>query len=104
VRISGPTAYIALYSALYAGFGVASPFWPKFFETRTLVPQQIGLILAAAMVARLVSGPVVGMLADFLERLPCLIALLVQGFSLLPTALRGSLLSTRSTFMVVSGW
>ena len=68
MRISGPTAYIALYSALYAGFGVASPFWPKFFETRTLVPQQIGLILAAAMVARLVSGPVVGMLADFLGR------------------------------------
>src|SRR5262245_41666643 len=69
VRISGPATYIALYAALYAGFGVASPFWPKFFETRALVPQQIGLILAAAMVARLVSGPVVGMLADFLGRL-----------------------------------
>jgi PPP family 3-phenylpropionic acid transporter len=64
VRISGPIAYIILYAALYAAFGVASPFWPKFFETRALSSQQIGLILAAAMSMRLIAGPLVGMLAD----------------------------------------
>lgn len=57
MRIAGPIAHIALYSALYAAFGAASPFWPKFFETRALTPQEISSILAAAMLVRLVSGP-----------------------------------------------
>ena len=64
MRISGPLAYILLYGALYAAFGVASPFWPKFFETRDLTSQQIGFILSAAMLVRLVAGPLVGRLAD----------------------------------------
>jgi len=61
--INGPIAYILLYAALYAAFGAASPFWPKFFETRALTPQQIGLILAATMLIRLAAGPVAGVLA-----------------------------------------
>jgi MFS transporter, PPP family, 3-phenylpropionic acid transporter len=74
VRISGPIAYIILYAALYAAFGVASPFWPKFFETRALSSQQIGLILAAAMPMRLIAGPLVGMLADILGSLRLVLA------------------------------
>jgi MFS transporter, PPP family, 3-phenylpropionic acid transporter len=74
VRISGPIAYIILYTALYAAFGVASPFWPKFFETRALSSQQIGLILAAAMSMRLIAGPLVGMLADVLGSLRLVLA------------------------------
>jgi PPP family 3-phenylpropionic acid transporter len=64
VRINAPVAYILLYAALYAAFGVASPFWPRFFETRALSPQEIGIVLAAAMLMRLLAGPVVGMFAD----------------------------------------
>jgi MFS transporter, PPP family, 3-phenylpropionic acid transporter len=64
MRISAPVAYILLYAALYAAFGVASPFWPKFFETRALSPQEIAIVLAAAMLTRLLAGPTVGMLAD----------------------------------------
>ncbi|MCC8976477.1 MFS transporter [Bradyrhizobium brasilense] len=64
MRINGPIAYIALYVALYAAFGAASPYWPKFYETRALTPQQIGSILAAAILVRLVSGPCIGRLAD----------------------------------------
>ena len=64
MRISAPVAYILLYAALYAAFGVASPFWPRFFETRALSPQEIGIVLAAAMLTRLLAGPMVGMLAD----------------------------------------
>ena len=64
MRNHGPIGYIVLYAAMYAAFGVASPFWPKFFETRALTSQQIGLILAAAMLVRLAAGPVVGRLAD----------------------------------------
>jgi PPP family 3-phenylpropionic acid transporter len=74
VRINGPTAYIVLYAALYAAFGVASPFWPKFFETRALTSEQIGLILGAAMLVRLAAGPLVGMLADLLGSLRLVLA------------------------------
>lgn len=74
MRIAGPIAHIALYSALYAAFGAASPFWPKFFETRALTPQEISSILAAAMLVRLVSGPCVGRLADVLGSLRLVLA------------------------------
>jgi PPP family 3-phenylpropionic acid transporter len=74
VRIPAPIAYILLYAALYVAFGAASPFWPKFFETRTLNSQQIGLVLAAAMLTRLVSGPLVSMLADLLGSLRLMLA------------------------------
>ncbi|XSC44742.1 MFS transporter [Bradyrhizobium sp. RDT10] len=72
--MSGPIAYIALYAALYGAFGVASPFWPKYFETRALTPEQIGIILAAALLMRLVAGPLVGMFADFLQSLRLVLA------------------------------
>jgi PPP family 3-phenylpropionic acid transporter len=74
VRINGPIAYIVLYVALYAAFGVASPFWPKFFETRALTSEQIGLVLGAAMLVRLAAGPLVGMLADRLGSLRLVLA------------------------------
>jgi MFS transporter, PPP family, 3-phenylpropionic acid transporter len=69
MHVSGPIAYIALYAALYAAFGAASPFWPKYFETRALTPEQIGIMLAAALLVRLLAGPLVGMFADFLQSL-----------------------------------
>lgn len=74
MRIPAPIAYIVLYVALYAAFGVASPFWPKLFETRALASEQIGLILAAAMLTRLVCGPLVARLADQLGSLRLVLA------------------------------
>jgi MFS transporter, PPP family, 3-phenylpropionic acid transporter len=74
VRISEPIAYIVLYSSMYAAFGVSSPFWPKFFETKGLTSQQIGFILAASMLVRLASGPLVGRLADTLGSLRAVLA------------------------------
>jgi len=41
-------AFVTLYGVMYAAFGVASPFWPMFFETRGLSPDQIGTLLALA--------------------------------------------------------
>ena len=64
MRINEPVAYALLYASMYAAFGVASPFWPKFFETRSLASQQIGFMLGAAMLVRLLAGPPVGRLAD----------------------------------------
>ena len=51
--LPAPFAYVLLYVTLYGAFGVASPYWPKLFESKGLTPQQIGLILAAALVMRL---------------------------------------------------
>jgi PPP family 3-phenylpropionic acid transporter len=64
VHINEPVAYVLLYAAMYAAFGVASPFWPKFFETRSIASEQIGYMLGAAMLVRLLAGPAVGRLAD----------------------------------------
>ena len=57
MRRNSPIAYVLLYVALYGAFGVASPFWPKLFESKGLTLQEIGWILAAALVVRLVTGP-----------------------------------------------
>ncbi len=57
-------AFTVLYSALYGAFGVASPFWPQFFESRGLTPEQLGVLLGFGVVIRLISGPLVGRLAD----------------------------------------
>jgi MFS transporter, PPP family, 3-phenylpropionic acid transporter len=73
-RPGPPIAYVLLYVALYGAFGVASPFWPKLFELKGLTPQQIGLILAAALVMRLAAGPLVGRLADLLGSLRLVLA------------------------------
>ncbi|HLH50735.1 MAG TPA: MFS transporter [Roseiarcus sp.] len=65
--VSRSIAYFALYAALYGAFGVASPFWPRFFETRALSPQNIALILGVAILIRLIAGPLIGALADLLS-------------------------------------
>lgn len=75
MRVSAPVAYILLYATLYAAFGGASPFWPRFFETRALGPQEIGMVLAAAMLMRLLAGPIVGMFADQADSLRSALAI-----------------------------
>jgi PPP family 3-phenylpropionic acid transporter len=60
-------AFLALYGALFAAFGVASPFFPAFLAGRALQPEAIGVVLAAGTAVRLVAGPIGGRLADYLE-------------------------------------
>ncbi|MDR6539099.1 MFS transporter [Variovorax soli] len=62
-------AFILLYVLMYASFGVASPFWPRFFETRGMSPEQIGVLLGLGTVVRLIAGPVAGRMADRWQRL-----------------------------------
>lgn len=57
-------SFVLLNGLMYAGFGVASPFWPRFFEERGVTPTELGLLLAMGTAARLVSGPITGGIAD----------------------------------------
>ena len=62
-------SFIILYVLMYAAFGVASPFWPRFFETRGMSPEQIGLVLGLGTIVRLLAGPAAARVADRLQRL-----------------------------------
>lgn len=54
----------ALFVALYGAYGVQSPFLSLFLDSRGAEPFEIGMILAAATVTRIVAGPTIGYLAD----------------------------------------
>ncbi len=61
---SSLSRFVVLYAALYAAFGVASPFLPGLLLERGLSPSAIGMVLGAGSAIRLVAGPVGGRLAD----------------------------------------
>ena len=56
--------FLALYGALYAAFGVQSPYLPSLLDSHGLPPEAIALVLAAGTAIRLVAGPAAGRLAD----------------------------------------
>lgn len=79
-----------LFALMYGAFGVASPFWPRFFEARGVTPEELGLLLAAGTAVRLVTGPLASRLADVLvaRRLvlaACTSIAALVSFGLLPT-------------------
>ena len=56
--------FLLLYGALFAAFGVASPFLPALLHERGLGPSEIGAVLAAGTAVRLITGPIISRLAD----------------------------------------
>lgn len=56
--------FLLLYGALFAAFGVASPFVPALMGSHGLSPDAIGAALAAGTAVRLLTGPLGGKLAD----------------------------------------
>ena len=56
--------FFSLYAALYAGFGVQSPYLPILLDSRHLSPETIALALAAGTAMRLMAAPAVARLAD----------------------------------------
>jgi PPP family 3-phenylpropionic acid transporter len=74
--------FVLLYIALYAAFGVASPFLPAFLASRGLAPEQIGLLLALGTAARLPSGAFAGWLADRLQALRLVLAICIAASAL----------------------
>jgi PPP family 3-phenylpropionic acid transporter len=63
------TRFILLYAAMYAGFGVASPFLPAFLSGRGLPPEQLGLVLGAGTAVRLLTAPLAGRIGDLIQGL-----------------------------------
>jgi MFS transporter, PPP family, 3-phenylpropionic acid transporter len=74
---------------MYGAFGVASPFWPQFFELRGLSSQELAMVLGLGTLMRLASGPLIGRLADVSGELRivlavCLVLSACFALSLLP--------------------
>jgi MFS transporter, PPP family, 3-phenylpropionic acid transporter len=60
--------FLSAYALLYGAFGVQSPFVPALLGERGLSAEDIGLVLAAAMIVRVLVGPLVSHAADRLRR------------------------------------
>ena len=60
-------AYLVLFAALYAAFGVQSPYLPRLLQDHGLGAEAIGTVLAAGTAIRLAAGPAAGYLADRLD-------------------------------------
>jgi PPP family 3-phenylpropionic acid transporter len=63
------TRFVLLYAAMYAAFGVASPFLPSFFNMRGLAHEQLGLVLGLGTAVRLVTSPLAGRIGDLIQGL-----------------------------------
>ena len=68
IALRNPLArFLVLYGALYAAFGVQSPYLPSLLDSRGLPSEAIALVLAAGTAIRLAAGPAAGRLADSLD-------------------------------------
>ncbi|OAN52752.1 MFS transporter permease [Paramagnetospirillum marisnigri] len=54
----------AFYAAIFAAVGIHIPFWPLWLKDRGLSPTEIGLLVAAGYMTRLVATPLVGHWVD----------------------------------------
>ena len=73
-------SFILLYGAMYAAFGAASPFWPVFYTSRGLAPEELGTLLALGTLTRLLAGPLAGRLSDLVAA-PRLILAICTAFA-----------------------
>ena len=77
--------FVVLYAVLYGSFGVSSPFLPRFFESRGVSADQLGLLFGLSTAVRLLSGPFAGHVADVRGALRAVLAtctLASAGFAL----------------------
>src|SRR5437764_479652 len=57
-------AFLLLYIAMYAAFGVASPFMPAFLVARGLPSEGLGLLLGIGIGVRMLCAPLAGRVGD----------------------------------------
>ena len=61
--------FVLLYAAMYAAFGVASPFLPRFLSEQGLSSEQLGFVLSAGTAVRLLTSPLAGRIGDMIRGL-----------------------------------
>lgn len=54
----------AFYAAMFLVTGVQLPFWPVWLASRGLTAEDIGIVLAAALWAKVLATPAIGAIAD----------------------------------------
>jgi PPP family 3-phenylpropionic acid transporter len=69
----------AFYAASFLVVGIQLPFWPVWLEGRGLDAQQIAIVFAAAIWAKVIVTPLVGALADRLGRRRAVMIALAAG-------------------------
>jgi len=69
--------FVLLYAAMYAAYGVASPFLPAFVNSRGIAPEELGLVLGTGTAVRLASAPLAGRIGDLLEALRTVLVLCI---------------------------
>jgi PPP family 3-phenylpropionic acid transporter len=90
--------FVGLYAAMYAAYGVASPFLPAFVSERGLSPEELGFALAAGTGVRLVSAPFAGRIADLLQALRVVLVVSIAAAALVTLGY----LSARGFWMVLA--
>jgi MFS transporter, PPP family, 3-phenylpropionic acid transporter len=70
--------FVVLYAAMYAAYGVASPFLPSLLASRGMTPEEIGFTLGAATAVRLVSAPLAGRIGDRVQALRVVLAVSIS--------------------------
>ncbi|CAA7617070.1 3-phenylpropionate MFS transporter [Magnetospirillum sp. SS-4] len=63
-RRSAAIRLAAFYAAIFAAVGIHIPFWPLWLKDQGLGPTEIGLLVAAGYLTRLVATPLVGHWVD----------------------------------------
>lgn len=69
--------FVVLYAAMYAAYGVASPFLPAFVNSRGIAPAELGLVLGTGTAVRLLSAPLAGRVGDLLAALRTVLVLCI---------------------------
>ena len=102
IKLGSFDRFLLLYGAMFAAFGVASPFLPALLHERGLGPSEIGAVLAAGTAVRLITGPVISRLADrfgkhqqILTALLAMAAVIAFGIHFRPASRSSSLLVLR---------
>ncbi len=71
------------YAAAFAVIGASMPFWPLWLQSRSLGPEDIGIVMAVSVAIKTITNPLVATIADLYgerKRLMILLTLLATSF------------------------
>src|SRR4051794_38189393 len=71
--------FVVLYAAIFAAYGVASPFLPAFLRAQGIGAEELGVLLGSATAIKLLSAPVAGRVGDAVHSLRTVLAVCIGG-------------------------